>query len=156
MTGRWIFCTVLALTSGLAPRLVMVATAQSPKELSASPTHPVAATTDVAMITLIKASDGMAVIRSGDGRLEKIRPSDRIGTSRALVKEVSGGRLTLEETFTGKDGKPNRALIVIKEGERGGTRYLQRADEPGVVGTKPLILPAAPVAKPAPKKPPQM
>lgn len=108
--------------------------------------------------TLVRATADMAVVRSAAGALEKISAGDLVGTTKAVVKEITPGRLVLEESFIDKDGKPNRALIIIKEGERGGTRYLQRAGEPAITGTKPLIaMPAAPdQAKPTPKKPPQL
>jgi hypothetical protein len=125
-------------------------------ERSGETARAVASTVALGDILVIKADDDVAVVRAASAPLDKVRVGDRLGNSGAVVKEISAGRVVLDESFTGKDGKPNRALIVIKEGERGGTRYLQRADEPGVVGTKPLILPAAPVAMPAPKKPPQM
>ena len=104
---------------------------------------------------LVKASDGIAVIRVTKGPMERVRVGDLIGLSRAVVREIAPGRLVLEETFTAKDGGPNLALIVIKEGERGGTRYLQRADEPRFTGTRPVqVTPATPdVVKPPPKKP---
>jgi hypothetical protein len=108
----------------------------------------------ISEITLVKASDTTAVIRSKAGAVDTVKIADVVGDS----KEITPGRLVLEEVFAGNDGKPNRALIVIKEGERGGTRYLQRADEPPLTGTKPLVVvPAAPdSAKPTLKKPPQM
>jgi hypothetical protein len=118
--------------------------------------QPPAADEQLADLVLVKASTGAAVVRFGKGPLRTIHLDDRLGATKAVVKAIAAGRLELEETFTGRDGKPNRALIVIKEGERGGTRYLQRPDEPNAVGTKPLIVPAGPDAKPAPKKPPQM
>ena len=104
---------------------------------------------------LVKASDGVAVIRIRAGALEKVKVGDLVGTTKAVIKEISTGRIVLEETFTAKDGGPNLALIVIKEGERGGTRYLQRADEPHFTGTRPVqVTPATPdVVKPSPKKP---
>ena len=115
----------------------------------------VASTTPVSEITFIKSSDTSAIIRSRDKVLDKLKVGDHVGTAKALVKEISPGRLVLEETFTGKDGEPNRAVVVIKAGERGGTRYLQRADEPHFTGTRPVqVTPATPdVVKPSPKKP---
>jgi hypothetical protein len=129
---------------------------QTPSAAGA-PRH-VATDAAVSSIVLVKASDAVAVVRVGAGALEKLRAGDLVAKTKAVVKEISSQRLVLEETFVEKNGKPNRALIVIKEGERGGTRYLQRADEPPLTGTKPLIvMPATPdPAKPAPKKRPQM
>ena len=98
-----------------------------------------------ARITLIKAVEGAAVVRV-NGALTKLRAGDRLESPKALVREVARGRLVLEETFTGADGKPNRALVVIREGETGGTRYLQRPDTPKPPATK--VTPARPPQKP--------
>jgi hypothetical protein len=125
------------------------AAAQAPE-----PRH-LAAAAPVSKITLVKGSDGVAAIRVGAGPLEKARVGDQIGKTKATVKEIATGRLVLEETFTAEDGRPNRALIIIKEGERGGTRYLQRRDEPRIIGTKPtLVTPAAPAVPQNPPKQP--
>ena len=125
-----------------------------PGDPSVGPRHVVAEKT-VGETTLIRTSNGIAVIRVTKGPMERVRVGDLIGLSRAVVREIAPGRLVLEETFTAKDGGPNLALIVIKEGERGGTRYLQRADEPHFTGTRPVqVTPATPdVVKPPPKKP---
>jgi hypothetical protein len=96
-------------------------------------------------ITLVKATDGTAIVRI-NGALTKVRAGDRLEAPKALVREVTRGRLVLEETFTGTDGKPNRALIVIREGETGGTRYLQRPEKPKPSATK--VTPARPPRKP--------
>ena len=138
--------------------LTLSASAASAQTASPKASH-AAATTAVSEITLIKASDGVAVIRARDGALDKIKVGVLVGTTKAVVKEISAARLVLDETFTDKDGKSNRALIVMKEGERGGTRYLQHNDEPGFMGTRPRpVAPEPPEAKPkpAPKKPPRM
>lgn len=95
-------------------------------------------------ITLVRARDGSAVIRIAEGPLKSVKPGDTVGSSGAIVGEAAAGRIVLHESFTGADGKPNRALIVIREGERGGTRYLWRPDAP-----------SPPVTKIVPAKPPQ-
>ena len=132
--------------------------AQSPLPGAATPARHVVPTSDVNALRVVRISDGVAIVRSPGGELEKVRIGDLVGKTKAAVKEISAGRLTLEETFTGKDGKPNRALIIVKEGERGGTRYVQRSDEPAATDAKPLAPDAkSPYGgKPAPKKPPQM
>jgi hypothetical protein len=131
--------------------------AQSAPPATPSPQH-VAAEDSVTAVVLVKATDGTAVIRVGNGPLQTVRINDLVGTTKAVVKEIGAGRVVLDETFAGSDGKPNRAQIVIKEGERGGTRYLQRLDTPRITGTKQgVITPPAPdPSKPAPKKPPRM
>lgn len=109
-------------------------------------------------LMLMKAADDVAVIRFGSGPPESVRVKDIVGSTRAVVAEIGGGRIVIDETFTGADGQPNRARIVIKEGERGGTRYLQRPDERPFAGTVmvPITPPAPETPKSAPKKPPQM
>ena len=94
-------------------------------------------------IALVKAGTGVAVIRAGTGPLQMVRVGDRIGSTKALVTHVGAGRIVLEEMFTDADGKPNRALIVIREGETGGTRYLRRPGTP-----KPPVTPARSPRKP--------
>lgn len=122
-----------------------------------SPAREIAVKEPVGALTLIKVGDGLAVIRFGTGSLEKVRVNDVVGATKAVVKEIGAARIVLDEAFTGVDGRPNRALIVIKEGERGGTRYLQRADEPRITGTKPApVTTAEPGVKPLPKKPGRM
>jgi hypothetical protein len=122
-----------------------------------SPPAHIAAAESVNVVTLIKASDTHAAIRTGTGPIHTVKVNDLVGATKAVVKEIGAGRIVLEETFTEKDGKPNRALIVIKEGERGGMRYLQRADEPAITGTRSIVMPITPdPAKSTPKKPPLM
>jgi hypothetical protein len=142
---------------GLLAALALAPTAQPlVAQASAPAARHAAATVSLDEVTLVKASDTTAVIRSRAGALETVKVADVIGTTRAVVIEISAGQLVLDEIFTGKDGKTNRAQIVIKEGERGGTRYVQRDDDTRVSGTKPLVVVPAPGAKPAPKKPPQL
>jgi hypothetical protein len=137
--------------------LLVTASGTAAAQTSGLAVNHVAVDVAVSDITLVRASDTTAVIRSNAGALHIVKLADLIGAAKAVVKEITPGRLVLEEIFTGKDGKPNRASIVIKEGERGGSRYLQRADEPPLTGTKPLIVPITPAATtPAPKKPPRM
>ena len=139
----------------LCVMLSMPVWAQNPLERAPGVIRQVAADGAISETMLVKASDGVAVIRIRAGALEKVKVGDLVGTTKAVIKEISTGRIVLEETFTAKDGGPNLALIVIKEGERGGTRYLQRADEPHFTGTRPVqVTPATPdVVKPSPKKP---
>ena len=90
----------------------------------------VGSTEPLRSLVLMKATDGAAVIRFANGPLEKVKVGDLVGSTKAVVKQIDAGRIVLDETFTGSDGKPNRASIIIKEGERSGTRYLQRVDGP--------------------------
>jgi hypothetical protein len=112
---------------------------------------------DLQTLTLVQSTDGRAVVRFGSGPLEVVTVADRLGKNKAEVKEISAGRMVLDETFTGQDGHPNRAQIVIKDGETGGKRYLLRNDEPPVRAVRPqIVVPTRePVKKPpAAKKPP--
>lgn len=108
----------------------------------------VAAKEAISTLTLVKAVDGSAVIKLSTAVLEKVQVGDRLGTNKAVVKEITQGRLVLEETFAGKEGS-ERALIVFAEGERGGTRYLGSPDQPRITGTRPSVVVPT-------KKPPQM
>lgn len=142
---------------GLTAVLHSVSAASAAQATSATHAAPKTGTVD---ITLVKASDESAVIREPDGTLSTIKVGDSVGTLKAVVKEISTRRLVLDETFTDKDGAPNRATIIFDEGQRGGTRYFQRPGSPKVIGTKaPTVTPlpaGSESTKPAPKKPPQM
>jgi hypothetical protein len=124
---------------------------------TSTPRH-VAAEGAVSDMIVVRATTQAAVIRVGNGPMETIAVGDFIGSTKAVVKEISSGRVALDEPFSDKDGKPNRALIIIKEGERGGTRYLQRSDEPPALDAKPIApdMKSPYGAKPTPKKPPQL
>jgi hypothetical protein len=84
---------------------------------------------DVSAVRLIKAGPGAAVVRADLGPLGTIQVGDRIGRTRALVKEITKGRVVLEEQFVDANGAPNVAQIIIKDGEKGGTRYVRRSEE---------------------------
>ena len=106
---------------------------------------------DLTQMTLMNASDKQAVVRfGGRGPLYLIAVGDRIGKSKATVKEIALNRIVLDEAFTGADGRPNRATIVLKKGETGGTRSLRRLDGAPPTGRRPVIVepPADPKQKP--------
>ena len=97
---------------------------------------------DLKQLALVKAGASKAVVRFGAGALEIISVGDRLGRGKAEVKEISAGRLVVEETFTGRDGGTNTAQIILNDGETGGKRYLRRLDEPPPPpATRPLIVP---------------
>src|SRR5688500_13542294 len=73
---------------------------------TSAPRH-LAAEHPVTSIVLVKAADDGAVVRAAARSLETVRVGDLVGRTKAVVKEVSPGRVVLEENFTGKDGKPN-------------------------------------------------
>jgi hypothetical protein len=103
---------------------------------------------DLAQMTLMNASATQAVVRFGaKGPLYVVAVGDRVGRNKATVKEIALNRLVLDEAFTGSDGRPNRAIVVLKKGETGGTRSLQRADN--------VPTGRRPVAADAPKDPKQ-
>src|SRR5437870_4232081 len=83
---------------------------------------------DVARLTLVKSTDGKAVIRFRQSPLQIVAVGDRVGKTRATVVTIAPGRLVLEEVTTGSDGKPLRAEIVIRDGETGGKRFLRHPD----------------------------
>jgi len=96
---------------------------------------------DLAQLTLMNATDTQAVVRFGPrGPLHVIAVGDRVGKAKAVVKEIALNRVVLDEAFTGADGRPNRATIVLKKGETGGTRSLQRSDTASPAGRRPVIV----------------
>jgi hypothetical protein len=120
-----------------------------PRAAGASDTNTVsvAPAQDWGQLLLVKCTEQQGVVRIGP-RLELVRVGDRLGTTQAVVKELAVGRMVLEETFLGEDGGWNRALIVLTEGARGGTRFLQRSEEPRLVGITPLRPQPTPSKKP--------
>jgi hypothetical protein len=123
---------------GAMVALVVCATATL--AAAGEPPRHVGAREDLKQLTLVKAGESHAVIRFGKSVLEMIALRDRLGSSKAVVKEIAAGRLVLEETFRGSDGLTNHAQIILKDGETGGTRYLRRSGEPQPApATRPLI-----------------
>jgi hypothetical protein len=68
-------------------------------------------------LVLVRSTGGSAVVRFGNDPLEVVKVGDRLGRNRAEVIEIERKRLVLEERFTGRDGAPNRAQIVLRDGE---------------------------------------
>jgi hypothetical protein len=138
---------VLALTFLAA---ATVARAQTPSTLV------VAADRGLETMTLVKSTDGKAVVRfgraAGAGRADAaellmVRVGDRVGKAGATVTTIAPGRVVLEEVTTAPDGKPLRAQIVIRDGETGGKTFLRHPDLDAPVGLRPEILePAAPAS----------
>lgn len=95
---------------------------------------------ELSELTLVKSSAGKAVVRFGAGPLEVVSVGDKVGRHQAEVKEIASGRVILDEVFTGKDGRPNRAEVILKDGETGGTRYLARPEEEPLPATRPLMI----------------
>ena len=110
-------------------------------------------------LTLVRSAGTRAVVRFGSGALETISKGDRLGSTHASVVEITTGRLVLEEiTQAVPGGPPNRVLIVLKDGETGGTRYSAQPGENPLPALKPVVIdpgaaknPAKPAAKTAPK-----
>ena len=102
-----------------------------------TPREPIAPTEDLKTLTLVKTGDGKAVVRFGKSPLRLISAGDRLGLHRAEVLEIAAGRVVLEESFTGADGQPNRAQIIVKDGETGGKRFLMRPEEPRPAAIRP-------------------
>jgi hypothetical protein len=95
-------------------------------------------------LLLVRTTSRRAVVRFGDGALEVVSVGDRLGRNRAEVVEIETKRLVLDERFTGRDGAPNRAQIVLSDGERGGTRYLEHSDDPPATSRRPVNRSARP------------
>ena len=95
---------------------------------------------DLAKLTLLNSTGSNAVVRFGAKPLQVISVGDRLGKNQAEVKAIEADRLLLEETFIGPDGKPNRAQIVLKKGETGGTRYLVRPETDAPPARRPVVV----------------
>lgn len=88
----------------------------------------------------MKSGEGKAVVRFGAGPMEVVSVGDKVGRHQAEIKEIAAGRVILDEVFTGKDGRPNRAEVILKDGETGGTRFLARPEEEPAPATRPLMI----------------
>ncbi len=108
--------------------LVLIAATADAQKPSAHAPKEFGLDQDIATLTFYNSSGDRAVVRFGKKDMLLVAVGDRLGKNKAVVKAVTAERLELEETFTGPDGKPNRAQIVLKKGETGGTRYLLRPD----------------------------
>src|SRR5262245_51614968 len=95
----------------------------------APPRAPIGVDEDLAELTVVRLAFAQAVVRFDNKELLIVRVGDRLGRNHAEIVEIAAGRLVLDETFVGGDGKPNRARITVKEGEKGGTRVLVRLEE---------------------------
>jgi hypothetical protein len=93
------------------------------------PRVPLGTNEDLKDLTLVKVGGSNAVVRFGQRALIVVTAGDHLGRSKAELLEVGPDRIVLDEAFVGADGRPNRARITIKEGERGGTRILLRPGE---------------------------
>lgn len=99
-------------------------------------------------LTLMRIGERHATVRFGRGPLLLVNVGDRLGRTGAEVQEIDGTRLVLEERSPSADGTANIARIVLREGERGGTRYLERPDESAPVALRPVpLLPRKPPAE---------
>ena len=91
--------------------------------------EPIEPDQNLTTLTLVRSSDGKAVVRFGKGPLRLIARGDRLGRRRAEVVEIAAGRVVIDEPVAGRDGQPNRARIILKDGETGGRRFSTRLDE---------------------------
>ncbi|MFZ5863147.1 MAG: hypothetical protein ACOYXR_09950 [Nitrospirota bacterium] len=87
----------------------------------------------VTSLTLIASDDVRAVVRFGHGPQLTIAVGDRVGQTRAEVREIAPGRVVLDDAATETSGRINRAVVVLSEGTPGGTRY---TSDPGTVPPK--------------------
>jgi hypothetical protein len=95
---------------------------------------------DLATLTLVRSSVDRAVVRFGTKPLEVVAVGDRLGRTRAEVKDIDAERLVLEEAFREADGQANRAVIILKKGERGGKRYVSRPDTQPPPAVRPVVV----------------
>lgn len=119
--------TSLRIAAGCAA-LLLVATTAAAQKPPAPAGKEFGVDQDIATLTFFNSSGERAVVRFGKKEMLLISVGDRLGKNKAAVKSITPERLELEESFTASDGKPNRAQIVLKKGETGGTRYLLRPE----------------------------
>ncbi len=100
----------------------------------------VALNQDLSELVLLKSSRGKAVIRFGSGPLQMVSVGDYLGRHQAEIKEIEAGRMVLEESFTGADGNPNGAHIILKDGQKGGKRYLLHPQGAPLPATRPMAI----------------
>ena len=131
--------THVALALWLLVLLPGAAPAQPPP-----PPPVVASAVPLASVTLVKSSDGRAVVRAG-GALHVLRVGARVGQTEARVTEIAEGRLVLEEVTTGPDGKPARARIVLRDGETGGRRFSRDPGTAPPAAVRPEVIESRPV-----------
>jgi len=106
------------------------------------PRVPVGITEDLADLTLVKVSGAHAIVRFGQKEMLVVRVGDRLGRNTAELVEIAPGRVVLDETFTGTDGRPNRARVTLTEGQKGGTRMLVRPEEePPATSRQRIVVP---------------
>jgi hypothetical protein len=106
------------------------------------PRVPIAPGDDLFEVTLLKVASGNAIVRSGNKDLLVVRVGDRLGRNQAEIREIAAGRIVLDEAFVDADGRPHRARVTIKEGEKGGTRILLRnEEEPPATGRQRVVVP---------------
>lgn len=138
-----ILCAALVLFAAAAAAQDAAVPAQ-PANAPGVSREVIAADADVKLLTLVRSSEGKAVVRFGDGILHLLAAGDRVGRTKATVTSIGPGRLMLDEVTEGADGKPLRAQIVVRDGETGGKRYLGHPDIDAPIGTRPQIVdPAA-------------
>lgn len=135
----------LMLVPGVAAaqRPSPAAAAEPPALASGTPLRAgrtIGANDPLATLTLVRSAGDRAVVRFGTGRLEIVSRGDRLGATGAAVVGVATGRLVLEEEQRAVGARSGSTLIVLKDGETGGTRYLARPDEPEPANVRPVIV----------------
>lgn len=148
---RSIVWPVLAVLAWSVPAIAQDPPAHAPATTEG---RVIGADKDLGNLRLVRTSPGRAVVQFGVGPLEIVKVGDRLGRNRAEAIEIEAKRLVLDERSTGRDGAPNRARIILRDGERGGTRYYERLDEAAPPARRPLSPAngaAKPIEKPKPK-----
>jgi hypothetical protein len=88
----------------------------------------------LATLMLVSSTERSAVVRFGDGPLEKVAIGDTLGKEQGVVRTITGTRMVLDLAFSNADGDANRAQMVFTKGQRGGKRYAVRPDAPALPG----------------------
>jgi hypothetical protein len=118
---------------------VLAASVLVPSQAAPAPGTPpvLAPAADIGALTLVRTTEGKAVVRTGGtpSELLVLEVGSRIGRTAARVRDVTAGRLVLDELTHDNDGRPHRSELVFRDGETGGTRYMRDpgADAPRAV-----------------------
>ena len=83
-----------------------------------------AASLDNVQFLKIAPQDARAVVKGADGKLQIIKPGDKIGET-VTVREISAGRIVLEERT---DKGPAKVIVRIENDKQRIERFTQQAE----------------------------